>query len=79
MTNKLFWALRLSDILIIRDKRSSSVLVWKVEKTETINFTLDFFYMNAVSLRSKKNNQEKKKKLRGRLFLQEFLAFYLFQ
>lgn len=49
-----------------KDKNNIEILVWKVEKTKKVDFALGFCCLNAVSLKSKEDNEEKAEKLRDR-------------
>lgn len=40
------------------NKSNTKILVWRVEKTEKIDFTLGFCYLNAIFLRGKKDSEE---------------------
>lgn len=77
MIKDLSQVFRLSDI--IRDKCDSDILLQKVKKAKKLDITLSFYCLNTVSLRDKESNRKNAKKLRGRLLLQSFLTFLLFQ
>lgn len=44
-----------------------------------MDFAINFYYLDAVSLKSKKNDEKKVEELKSRVFLQYFSIFLLLQ
>lgn len=60
------------------NKSNIEILVWRLKKTKKVDFTLDFYYLNAVSLKGKKDDEKKVEELRDRQYFSASLTLWRF-